>query len=88
MLGVPGLFMGMAFPLGMKLAAREHPALTPWLWGVNGATSVCASVLAVAIALSSSISAAFWAGWLAYAVALAGFVLAARRVALPAMKAA
>ena len=52
MLGVPGLFMGMAFPLGMKLAAREHPALTPWLWGVNGATSVCASVLAVAIALS------------------------------------
>lgn len=88
MLGVPGLFMGMAFPLGMKLAAREHPGLTPWLWGVNGATSVCASVLAVAIALSSSISAAFWAGWLAYAVALAGFVLAARRVALPAIKAA
>jgi hypothetical protein len=88
MLGVPGLFMGMAFPLGMKLAARQNPGLTPWLWGVNGATSVCASVLAVAIALSSSISAAFWAGWLAYGIALAGFVLAARRVALPAMKAA
>ena len=67
---------------------RDNPALAPWLWGVNGATSVCASVLAVAIALSSSISGAFWAGWVAYAVALAGFVLAARRVALPAMKAA
>ena len=32
---VPGLFMGMAFPLGMKLASGRD-RLTPWLWGVNG----------------------------------------------------
>src|SRR3990172_6397951 len=31
-----GLCMGMAFPLGMRLASGRAPALTPWLWGVNG----------------------------------------------------
>ena len=45
-----GLMMGMAFPLGMKLAAHRAAALTPWLWGVNGAASVLASVLSVCIA--------------------------------------
>jgi hypothetical protein len=75
---VPGLFMGMAFPLGMKLAAgREH--LTPWLWGVNGATSVCASVVAVGIALTWSISAAFWVGCACYLVALVAFNRATAR---------
>jgi hypothetical protein len=69
---VPGVFMGMAFPLGMRLAA-DRPRLLPWLWGVNGATSVCASVLAVGIALTWSISAAFWAGCVCYIVALIAF---------------
>jgi hypothetical protein len=73
MLAPAGFLMGTAFPLGMKLAARHAPGLAPWLWGINGATSVCASVLAVAIALGASISAAFWTGaacYLAAAVAL------------------
>jgi hypothetical protein len=65
-----GLLMGQAFPLGMRLAAG-HEAQTLWLWGVNGAMSVCASVLAIVIALSWSISAAFWTGAAAYGLALA-----------------
>jgi hypothetical protein len=79
LLAVPGLFMGMAFPLGLGLA-RTRPALTPWLWGVNGATSVCASVLAVAIALGTTISTAFWVGCLCYGVALGAFALEVKRV--------
>ena len=74
-----GLFMGMAFPMGMKLASARSPALTPWLWGVNGATSVCASVLAVVIALGFGISRAFWAGAACYALAAAAFLWASRR---------
>lgn len=66
-----GFFMGMAFPLGMRRALARVPALAPWLWGVNGAASVCASVLAVAIAMGAGISAAFWAGTGCYAAALA-----------------
>ena len=33
--------MGMAFPLGMKTASAKSAFLTPWLWGINGATAVC-----------------------------------------------
>jgi hypothetical protein len=65
-----GLMMGMAFPIGMKLAAGRARDLTPWFWGLNGAASVLASVLSVCIALTWSISAAFWTGWACYAVAL------------------
>ncbi len=69
MLFPPGLLMGTAFPLGMRIAAARAPALTPWLWGVNGATSVCASVLAVVIALNWGIAMAFWTGVACYVVA-------------------
>jgi predicted membrane-bound spermidine synthase len=78
-----GLFMGMAFPLGMKLALRRAPALAPWLWGVNGATSVLASVLTVAISLTWTISTAFWVGFASYVIAGATFWLASTSV-LPA----
>jgi hypothetical protein len=81
MLAPIGLFMGMAFPLGMRLASGRAQALTPWLWGINGAASVCASVFAVVIALYSSISAAFWTGVGCYAVALLAFVWASARSA-------
>jgi len=64
-----GLLMGQAFPLGMRLASGRED-LTLWLWAMNGAMSVCASVLGVVIALSFSISAAFSTGILAYALAL------------------
>ncbi|MEO6214030.1 MAG: hypothetical protein ABIP65_10420 [Vicinamibacterales bacterium] len=77
-----GVMMGMAFPLGLKLAARTSEGLTPWFWGLNGAASVLSSVLSVCIALTWSISTAFWCGWICYLVALAAFARAARRPAL------
>jgi hypothetical protein len=77
-----GLMMGMAFPIGMTVAAATNKALTPWFWGLNGAASVLSSVLSVCIALTWSISTAFWAGLVCYLVALAAFTIAARRPAL------
>ena len=79
-----GFAMGMAFPLGMRLALERAPALAPWLWGINGATSVCASVLAVVIALGSGISTAFWAGVTCYAIAFVAYTLAGTRDGAPA----
>ncbi len=78
-----GFFMGMAFPLGMRLAADRAAALTPWLWGVNGSTSVCASVLAVAVALAAGISASFWTGFTCYVIAFGAFMWAAQRALRP-----
>lgn len=69
-----GFFMGMAFPIGMGRALAQAPALAPWLWAVNGAASVCASVLAVVIALGAGISASFWAGAACYGGALGALV--------------
>lgn len=77
-----GLVMGLAFPLGMRLAAARAAPLTPWLWGINGATSVCASVLAIAISLHAGISASFWTGVTCYAAAVLAY-LCARGAAPP-----
>jgi hypothetical protein len=81
MLSPLGLFMGMAFPLGMKIAQRNAGHMTPWFWGVNGATSVLASVLAIAVSLFFSISAAFWAGVACYVLSV-GALIASRSSAL------
>jgi hypothetical protein len=73
-----GVFMGMAFPLGMRQASTSAHELTPWLFGVNGATSVCSAVLAAAISLVSGFSVTYWAGVLAYVGAFAAFTYIAR----------
>jgi hypothetical protein len=75
-----GLVMGMAFPLGLKLAAGRARELMPWLWGLNGAASVLASVASVCIALTWSISAAFWTSWLCYLAALITYIKAGPRL--------
>jgi len=69
-----GFFMGMAFPLGMKAASAGCNELTPWLWGLNGATSVLASVVAFLIVLGSGISTAFWTGFACYFVAVGSYL--------------
>jgi hypothetical protein len=70
-----GLLMGMPFPIGMRRAAELAAPLSPWLWGINGAASVCASVLAVIVALSLGISASYWVGMACYVFAAAVYTL-------------
>jgi len=73
-----GISMGMAFPLGLKLALSDSESLGPWLWGINGAASVCGSVLAVVIATSAGITACFWTGLVCYVAASAAFARQSR----------
>ncbi len=73
-----GFFMGMAFPLGMKAATQRFDSLTPWLWGLNGATSVLASLVAFLIVLGSGESATFWTGFACYAVAFVSYLWTVR----------
>jgi hypothetical protein len=74
MLLPPGFFMGMAFPLGLRLATGKFDALMPAFWGMNGAASICASVLAVFIAMNAGISVTFWSGFGWYAFASGAYV--------------
>jgi hypothetical protein len=68
-----GLFMGMAFPLGLKMSTEKFDALMPAFWGVNGAALICSSILAMVIAMNLGISAAFWSGFCCYCVALLAY---------------
>ena len=63
-LAPPGLLMGMPFPKGLALLERRSPApvLIAWAWGVNGAISVVASILAALLALSYGFSAVLAVG--------------------------
>ena len=65
-----GLMMGRPVPLGLKIANGQRFSVTPWLWGINGATSVLASVIGVLIALNAGISAVLWMGAASYLVAI------------------
>jgi len=69
-----GLFMGMPFPIGMRSAAGRAEALTPWLWGINGAASVTCTVVATVVALTWGISASFWTGVVCYVAAFASYI--------------
>ncbi len=60
------LFMGMPFSLGMAAAGRNADAPTAFMWGINGAMSVVASVFAVLIAMFFGINTAFATGAVAY----------------------
>ena len=44
-------FMGMPFPLGIRLVASESADLVPWAWAINGCASVIAAVLATLLAI-------------------------------------
>jgi spermidine synthase len=65
-LAPPGLLMGMPFPKGLALLERSASALVAWAWGVNGAVSVVASILAALLALSCGFSAVLAVGAVCY----------------------
>lgn len=51
-----GFLLGFAFPTGLRLVEEVDRQPTPWFWGVNGATSVLASVLAVMFSMALGIN--------------------------------
>lgn len=69
-----GLFLGTAFPFGMKVAQANYSHLTPWFLGINGATSICASVLSLPIAMNLGISSLLWCGFVCYLIAFGSYV--------------
>lgn len=63
------LLMGMPFSIGMRAAASDPSSPTAFLWGINGAVSVVASVFATVLALFFGITMTFLAGVAAYVLA-------------------
>jgi hypothetical protein len=66
-----GLLMGMPFPGGIRwLTLRGDETAIPWAWGINGAMSVIAAVLAALLAVSTGFNWVFRIGGFCYCVAL------------------
>jgi hypothetical protein len=70
LIGIPAFFMGMPFPIGLKMIASKSESQVPWAWGINGCFSVISSALAPLIALEMGFSAVLMIGGLAYFLAL------------------
>lgn len=77
-----GFLMGVPFPAGIKwlLAKHSRSSLIPWVWGVNGATSVVSAVLAALLALSFGFSWVLRLGSFFYAAAWLTVVVAGLKV--------
>jgi hypothetical protein len=43
--------LGFCFPIGMRLVGRSSSQVAAWMWGINGATGVLASIVAVGISM-------------------------------------
>ncbi|HEX7672119.1 MAG TPA: hypothetical protein VF395_21135, partial [Polyangiaceae bacterium] len=59
--------LGLFFPIGMRLVRRLGSNAEPWMWGVNGACGVLASVVGVILSIGAGIRVTLLAGALAYA---------------------
>lgn len=73
-----GLLLGMAYPMGIAMLRELHEELVPWAWGMNGAMSVVASVLAAFLSSRIGFRAALLTGMSAYAIALVCVFTASR----------
>lgn len=86
-LALPSLFMGMPFATCLRYLEDRHPAFIPWAWGINGITSVLASIAAVAIAMRIGFTWVVLIGACVYVLGFASFLLhllPSRRVPAPA----
>jgi len=78
-----GFIMGFCFPVGMRWATRlGQEGNLPWMWALNGAASVLASFIAMAISTETSIRACVLTGVACYA--LGGILLSGKVSSTPA----
>ena len=73
-IALPAFFMGMPFPIGLKIVDAIKKSNVPWAWGINGCVSVISASLAAIIALELGFVAVILFAALAYGIAfLANF---------------
>jgi hypothetical protein len=61
------LMLGTCFPIGLRLSGRYSAEITAWMWGVNGAAGVLASIVAVMISMWLGIDVSLWVAAALYA---------------------
>jgi hypothetical protein len=75
-IALPSFFMGMPFPIGLKIVNDTKKSNVPWAWGINGSVSVISTSLAVIIAVEMGFMAVMLFAALAYSIAfLSNFIV-------------
>ena len=64
-----GFFMGIPFPMGMKLIGQTNHPLIPWAWSVNACMSVIAPILTIMLAIVSGFTTVLWISVMSYIIA-------------------
>ena len=67
--GIQGFFLGMPFPVSVRIAGRNLPGVIPWGWAVNAYATVVGSVLSVILAMAYGFSIVYVLAAGAYALA-------------------
>lgn len=68
-IALPSFFMGMPFPIGLKIVDAIKKSNVPWAWGINGCVSVISTSLAAIIAVEMGFMAVMLFAALAYGIA-------------------
>ncbi len=63
------LFMGIPFPMGLKILGERDESLIPWAWAINGCLSVLAPIITTMLAITAGFKAVLWLGAIAYLIA-------------------
>jgi hypothetical protein len=68
-IALPSFFMGMPFPIGLKIVNAFKESNVPWAWGINGCVSVISTSLAVIIAVEMGFMVLMLFAAMAYGIA-------------------
>lgn len=71
----PALFMGMPFPLGLRIQALIEEKNVAWAWGINASMSVISAALAALLSADAGFSAVLLMAAVSYAVSLISMYL-------------
>lgn len=73
-----GILLGLALPMGIRLLDQDSPAMIPWMWAINGATSVMGSIIAWGLSLNFGYNATMLTAVFVYGCAFLVIVLKPR----------
>jgi spermidine synthase len=68
-----GALLGLPFPTAIRAIEQQYPRFIAWAWGVNGVTSVLASIISILIAMRFGFSVVVLMAAAVYLLALVSF---------------
>ena len=70
LLTIPGVLMGMPFPLGLSVVSQFGDSIIPWVYGVNAVASVLGTILVILVAMKLGFTVAIVLASVLYLAAL------------------